>query len=195
VPLTLPLQTARLTLRDFQADDLDAIHAYAVDPLVTRYMFYGPRTFEDTRAYLERMFASQREEPRMVWELGVIHTAEKRLVGACDLTLENVDEADLGFIFARDVWGKGYATEAARTMVRAGFEQLGVSRIFSTCDVHNVASALVLEKAGLRREATLENHKFAKNQWWTSFLYGVSREEWTAEWATVHPDTANGDSA
>ena len=178
--ITLPLETARLTIRDFQADDLDAIHAYAADPLVTRYMFYGPRTFEDTRAYLERMLASQREEPRMVWELGVNQTADQRLVGACDLTLENMDEADLGFIFARNVWGMGYATEAARAMVRVGFEQLGIRRIFSTCDAANVASARVLEKAGLRREATLENHKFAKGQWWTSLLYGVSLEEWHA---------------
>ena len=188
--LRLPLQTARLTLRDFQSNDFDAIHAYASDAEVTRYMFYGPRTVEDTRAYLERMLASQREEPRMVWELGVIQTADERLVGACDLTLENMDEADLGFIFARDVWGMGYATEAAQAMVRAGFEQLGISRISSTCDVANVASAHVLEKAGLRRESMLENHKFAKNQWWTSFLYGVSREERAAL-----PDTANGDSA
>ena len=181
MPLTLPLKTARLTLRDFQASDLDAIHAYAADPLVTRYMFYGPRTFEDTRAYLERILASQREEPRMIWELGVTQTVDQRLVGACDLTLENKNEADLGFIFARDVWGLGYATESARAMIRAGFEVLGVSRIFSTCDVHNRASAHVLEKAGLRRESVIEHHKFAKDQWWTSFLYGIGREEWIAE--------------
>jgi len=92
-----------------------------------------------------------------------------------------MNEADLGFILARDLWSQGYATEAAGAMVRAGFEQLGVGRIFSTCDVANLASARVLEKAGLRREATLENHRFAKDRWWTSFLYGVSREEWAAE--------------
>ncbi len=137
VALDLPLRTARLTLRDFQASDIDAIHAYASDPEVTRYMFYGPRTLEDTHAYLERMLASQREEPRMIWELGVVQAVDGRLVGACDLTLENENEADLGFIFSRDVWRLGYATEAARAMVRAGFEQLGVSRIFSTCDVAN----------------------------------------------------------
>jgi len=48
--------------------------------------------------------------------------------------------------------GLGYATEAARGLVRAGFEQLGVARIFATCDVANRASARVLEKAGLRRD-------------------------------------------
>jgi RimJ/RimL family protein N-acetyltransferase len=56
--LGLPLRTARLTLRDFQANDVDAIHAYASDPEVTRFMFYGPRTVAETHAYLERMLAS-----------------------------------------------------------------------------------------------------------------------------------------
>lgn len=144
-------------------------------------MFYGPRTLVDTRGYLERMLASQREEPRLIWELGAVVTDDDRLVGACDLTLENTQEADLGFIFSREVWGKGYATEAARTLVRVGFEQLGLNRIFSTCDVANGASARVLEKVGLQREATLERHKYARGQWWTSFLYAVRREHWPPE--------------
>ena len=73
----------------------------------------------------------------------------------------------------------GYATEAARLLVCVGFEQLGLNRIFSTCDVANAASARVLEKAGLQREATLEQHKYARGQWWTSFLYAVRREHWS----------------
>ena len=179
--LNLPVRTARLILRDFEPNDFDAIHGYASDPEVTRYMFYGPRTVAETRGYLERMIASQREQPRLVWELGVLDVSTGRVVGACDLTLESPDEADLGFIFSREVWGLGYATEAARAMVRAGFEQLGLSRIFSTCDVENHASARVLVKAGLRRESTLEKHKYVKDQWWTSFLYSVRRDQWSEE--------------
>jgi len=144
-------------------------------------MFYGPRTLADTRAYLDRMIASQREVPRMVWELGVLQVSDGRLVGACDLTMEGPKEADLGFILSRDVWGLGYATEVARAMVREGFQQLGLSRIVATCDVLNGASARVLEKAGLRREATLEQHQYAKGTWWTSFLYAVRREQWFEE--------------
>ena len=174
--MRLPLCTARLTLRDFVPDDFIAIHTYASDPAVTRFMFHGARTPEDTREYLNRMIASQRDDPRLIWELGVVVTAANRLVGACDLTCNGRGEGDLGFIFSRDVWGTGYATEAARTMVRVGFEQLGLSRIVATCDVANAPSARVLEKAGLRRTATLDRHKYALGTWWTSFLYEVRRE-------------------
>jgi RimJ/RimL family protein N-acetyltransferase len=169
----LPLRTPRLTLRDFVPGDFDAIHTYASDPDVTRFMFHGVRTEPDTRDYLRRMIASQTEAPRRTWELAVVLTSVNRLIGACDLTCENAAEGDLGFIFSKDVWGMGHATEAARALVRAGFEQLGLSRIFSTCDVANAASARVLEKAGLQRVATLDRHQYALGKWWTSHLYEI----------------------
>lgn len=160
--------------------DFDAIRAYASDPDVTRFMFHGVRTVADAHHYLASVMATQREDPRSTWELAVVVTSVSRLVGACDLTLENVQEADLGVIFSKDAWGMGYATEAARAMVRAGFEELDLTRIFSTCDVANAASARVLEKAGLQRVATLDRHKYALGKWWTSFLYEVRRESVTS---------------
>jgi [ribosomal protein S5]-alanine N-acetyltransferase len=140
-------------------------------------MFHGVRTPADTRDYLDRMLASQHDQPRLIWELAVVETSSARLVGACDLTCENEREGDLGFIFSKDVWGMGYATEAAQAMVRAGFEQLGLTRIVATCDIANAASARVLEKAGLTRAATLERHKYALDTWWTSHLYEIHRDE------------------
>ena len=165
-------------MRDFVEGDFDAIHVYASNPDVTRFMFHGPRTIEDTRDYLDRMLASQQEEPRRTWELGVVVTTVNRLVGACDLTCDAQGDGDLGFIFSKDVWGMGYATESARAMVRVGFEQLGLTRIVATCDIANAASARVLEKAGLQRTATLDRHKYALGSWWTSFLYELRRENW-----------------
>jgi len=168
-----------LLLRDFVAADFGAIHAYSSDPEVTRFMFFGPRDEADSRDYLQRMFESQIQEPRLTWELAIVHRSDDRLIGACDLTLEDEREGDLGYMLARDAWGQGYATEAARATVDAGFEQLGLERIFATCDVDNAASAHVLEKAGLRCEALLESHKEAKGRWWDSYLYAIVRSEWS----------------
>jgi RimJ/RimL family protein N-acetyltransferase len=168
-------------LRDFVAADVDAVHAYASNADVTRFMFYGPRTEDETRSYLARVIASQSATPRTVWELAIVRHADDRLIGACDLTFERPGEADLGFILGREVWGQGYATEAARALVRAAFEQLGASRVFATCDMANHASARVLEKAGLRRETALERHIFAKGVWWTSWLYSIALGQWAPD--------------
>ena len=115
----------------------------------------------------------------MTWELAVVLSSADRVIGACDLTCETESEGDLGFIFSKDAWGMGYATEAARAMVRAGFEQLGLTRIVATCDVANIASARVLEKANLTRTATLDRHKHALGKWWTSFFYELRRDDWS----------------
>ena len=176
--LDLPLSTPRLRLRDFLPTDFQAIHAYASDPEVTRFMFYGPRDDADTMAYLQRMLQSQVEHPRRMWELAVIRRIDDRLIGACDVTLDNVHAGDLGYILAREAWGQGYASEAARAMVNAGFAQLQLERIFATCAVAHGASARVLEKAGLRRRTVLHRYKEAKGRWWDMWLYDVTRADW-----------------
>jgi ribosomal-protein-alanine N-acetyltransferase len=176
--LALPLQTSRLLLRDFVPGDFQAIYAYASDPEVTRFMFYGPRDGADTSAYLQRMLHSQDERPRRIWELAVIRRADAQLIGACDLTLADEQAGDLGYIFAREAWGQGYASEAAKAMVDVGFAQLHLERIVATCAIDHGASARVLEKAGLRRNTILRHYKEAKGSWWDMYLYEISRTAW-----------------
>jgi [ribosomal protein S5]-alanine N-acetyltransferase len=179
--LRLPIVTARLRLRDFVPVDLAAVHAFGSDPEVTRFMFWGPRDAAESRAYLDRMLASQRQRPRLVWELAVVRRANDALIGACDLTLDDDGATgDLGYLLARPAWGAGYATEIARALVAAGFEQLRLRRIFATCDIDNAASARVLEKAGLRFEARLGHHIHVKDRWWHSLQYGLDATEWRA---------------
>src|SRR5262249_7828135 len=115
-------------------------------------MFYEPRDEAETRAYLQEMHQSQNADPRPGFERAIVRRDDGRLIGACDLTLAAKREADLGYILARHAWGSGYATEAARALVDAGFSELRLTRIFATCDVANHASARVLERVGLRRQ-------------------------------------------
>jgi RimJ/RimL family protein N-acetyltransferase len=63
--------------------------------------------------------------------------------------------ADVGYLLDRHHWGNGYATEAARAVVAWAFSVPAIRRVWATCDTANVASARVLEKAGLEREGTL----------------------------------------
>jgi RimJ/RimL family protein N-acetyltransferase len=172
------MQTQRLLLRDFRSDDYEAIYSYAADPEVTRQMFYGPRDGADTREYLARVLTSQTESPRLRWELAVVDLACGQLVGACDLTLDNEREADLGYIFRRQAWGRGYATEAARAMVHAGFQQLLLERIYGVCEVSHAASRGVLAKAGLRWVQTVSRYREAKGRWWDVHVYEVRRADW-----------------
>jgi RimJ/RimL family protein N-acetyltransferase len=176
--LSLPLVTDRLVLRDVMPDDLDGIHRYASDPEVTAHMFYGPREQEETRAYVDGVIASQRDVPRRRWELAVVERRSGEVVGGCDLTMANAQESDLGYVLAREAWGQGFATELVTALVHAGFAELGLKRIFATCEITHARSQRVLEKSGLRRVRPLERTTRAKGRWWDMWLYEIRRHEW-----------------
>jgi RimJ/RimL family protein N-acetyltransferase len=178
--LTVPVRTARLTLREFVASDFDAVHAYSSDPRVTRYLFFGPRDADSTAGYLEELLASQRQLPRTRFELAVEESASGKLIGACDLSLVESNAVDLGYMLDAGQWGNGYATEIALALVDAAFFDLRVQRVISTVDVNNAASIRVLEKIGMRWEAVYRKHRRAKNRWWDCHLFTLPREVWEA---------------
>jgi [ribosomal protein S5]-alanine N-acetyltransferase len=179
--LCLPVQTARLMLRDFVAADLPALHACTSDPAVTRYMYYAPMTEAQTREYLLELLASQMQRPRMRWDLAVVRTGDGEVLGACDITCDERGGGDVGYILARSAWGQGYASEAARAMVGQGFEALGLKRIDGMCHADHGASARVLEKAGLRRHSLHPKLRAVKGESWDMLLYSRSRDSWLEE--------------
>jgi ribosomal-protein-alanine N-acetyltransferase len=174
------LETERLVLREFEESDLQAIQEYASDPEVVRYMGWGPNSEDDTRAFLKRALEQRRQQPRVEYGLAIILKAESRPIGSGGITIANLDqkEAELGCCFNRHFWGQGYATEAARTFVAFGFEELGLHRIYATCDPANVASAHVMEKIGMQREGRLREHRWRKGRWRDSYLYAILEQEW-----------------
>jgi len=185
--LQLPICTPHLQLRDFTRDDFDAVLGYSSDPKVTRYLFFEPRDRDTTAEYLDDLLASQRDRPRTRYELAVTENRSGALIGACDLTLIEPRVADLGYMLGVAHWGKGYATEVARTLIDTAFRELRAERVISTVDIRNQASIRVLEKTGMRWEAVYRKHRRAKNRWWDCHLYTLPRTVWEASGAMPQP--------
>ncbi len=137
-----PIETERLLLREFRASDETGIHAYASDPEVVRLMIWGPNTPEQTRAFLQTMLKTQEQWPRPFVELAIELKAESRMIGSIGLRVKDEPNraADMGYVLARDQWGRGYVTEAARAILDAAFRQLKLHRVWATCDPRNHAS-------------------------------------------------------
>jgi ribosomal-protein-alanine N-acetyltransferase len=176
----MELRTERLLLREFVEDDWPAVHEYGSDPEVVRFMPWGPNTEDDTRAFVARALAAQREEPRREYHAAATLLDGGRLIGACSLHLGNPlhRSAMLGYCYARASWGHGYATEAARALVGFGFRELGLHRVWASCDAENIASARVMEKIGMTREGRLRQDANLHGRWRDSYVYGVLEGEW-----------------
>ncbi|MBT0772527.1 GNAT family N-acetyltransferase [Kineosporia sp. J2-2] len=169
------LHTPRLLLRDIAPGDVDAVHAYAGDPEVCRFMVWGPNTLDDTRAFVAEQLVAAAAPDRRTHNRLIVHAGSGQVIGGIELRLESPanQRGDFGYILRRDHWGQGYATEASRAVLDLGFGQLGLHRITATCDPGNTASARVLEKSGLRREGLMRQHLRRGGQWRDSLLYAV----------------------
>jgi len=174
------IHTKRLLLRDFGENDWQAVHDYASDPKVVRYMDWGPNSEEETRGFVHRALATQKERPRRNYTLGIVLRAKNRLIGGCGIHVSNPNNREgwIGYCLNRHFWEKEYATETANALIDFGFKNLDMHRIFATCDTANTASAHVLEKSGMKREGHIREHKWTKAGWRNSFLYSILEQEW-----------------
>jgi ribosomal-protein-alanine N-acetyltransferase len=176
--LTLPIDTVRLQLREFINDDLRTVTALYCEKRVTRHMLYGPRDEASARRHLAGVLKRQQEKRRDTWELAITLAGDPTVIGACDLTLHSREEAEIGYLISPKHWRQGYATEAAAALASAAFAQLRVQRVLSTVEIHNERSLRVLDKAGLRWEATFRRYARSRKHWWDVHLYVISRDDW-----------------
>jgi ribosomal-protein-alanine N-acetyltransferase len=150
-PETIELQCIRL--RRPALSDAEAIFEYGSDPEVARYADWPIRTSVD------QVVESLRGRSAL-WESGaefywvITLPEEDRAIGGVSCRIVQ-DSAEVGFLLNRRYWGNGLATDAARAIVEWALSIPSVRRVWATCDTENLASARVLEKAGLSREGTL----------------------------------------
>jgi RimJ/RimL family protein N-acetyltransferase len=176
----LPIRTARLALRDFVEADWHDVHEYASDPEVVRDMIWGPNSEEQTREFVARTLEQQGKRPRL--QYGLVIEFEGKVVGAVRIDVQNESkrEADLGYVVHQKFWRRGIATEAARALLKFGFGQLKLHRLWATCDPSNAGSIRVLEKIGMQREGRLREHQFIKGRWRDSLLFAMLDHDWSA---------------
>jgi ribosomal-protein-alanine N-acetyltransferase len=151
------LDTERLTLREFTEQDIDDVQVYASDPLVVKHMIWGPNSIEDTKSFINMAIAMSKEETRQGFELAVVHKGSNKVIGGCGIHITSHQQGEIGYCFSHHFWGNGFATEAANALLRFGFRELALHRIYATCRPDNIGSAKVLKKVGMydRKESFL----------------------------------------
>jgi RimJ/RimL family protein N-acetyltransferase len=166
------LETVRMRLLPWQADDWLALRPIARDPEVMRYISGGePWQDEGVREFVDRQIACFAVRKFCLWRL--IHKESEQMIGFCGLQpLAETMEIETGWWLARDRWNQGLATEAAREALRDGFERAGLKRIVSIAMPANRASIHIMEKLGMRFERETTHRGFVV------VLYSVSMNDW-----------------
>ena len=175
--MTFPptLQTERLRIRPYRKADIPELLPLigTREVAATTLRISHPYTEQDARAFLELA-----KEPDKLW-LAITLREDGRQIGGIGLRLEPQHQhAELGYWLGVPYWGQGYATEAAREVLRYGFEDLALHRIFASHFQHNPASGNILKKLGMRYEGCQREHLRKWDQFVDSELYGILRREW-----------------
>ncbi|WP_372405242.1 GNAT family N-acetyltransferase [Streptomyces luteireticuli] len=178
-----PVATARLLLRPFTPEDADDVWAYQHRPDVARFMRWEPRGPERIRTVVGQMAReTELAADGDCLSLAVVEPGAGAIIGQVELVLLSAEhrQGELGYVFHPAHQGRGFAGEAALAVLRLGFDVLGLHRVIGRCHADNAASARLLERLGMRREAHLLGTEFFKGAWRDDLVYAMLRREWRA---------------
>lgn len=176
------LETERLILRPLENGDAARIQELAGEREIAANTLAIPHpyTIKDARWWIkdQRKFFARGERVDFV----MTRKEDSILVGAIGLGIDRESRrGELGYWVGKPYWNLGYASEAARTVLRYGFEVLGLNRIQAWHFKRNPASGRVLEKAGMTREGCLRQHVLKWGVFEDQVAYGIPRDEFHAE--------------
>ena len=178
------LKTERLALRRFTEADLDNLFDLDGDPEVMRFLTGGkptPREVIRNETLPRILHYYERFAGFGFW--AAIEKSTGDFLGWFEFRPPEgggPDEAELGYRLRKSAWGKGYAPEGARALIRKGFAELGVRRVVAQTMAVNTASRRVMEKVGLRYVRTSYEE-------WPDPIEGAAEGEveyalWKAAW-------------
>ncbi|MFG1945380.1 GNAT family N-acetyltransferase [Nonomuraea sp. NPDC048826] len=178
-PVTIT--SPRIGLREFTPDDVDPLLAIYGDPVVTEYMSFEPRTHDQVQRTIESVIAAAHAGERLDYSLaGLLPdgplVAFARL--AIDLGHPLQSSGQIGFALRADQWGRGLGGEVVRLLLRLGFDELGLYRVWGARDPQNQASARVMTKAGMVEEGRIRGHLHLKDGWRDSVVHSILAPEW-----------------
>lgn len=174
------LESTRLRLKEVAYKDTGNIHRLHSIPEVDEFNTLGiPGSLNDSEKLVLEMLDEQLKYPRTSYTWVIEQKENSEFVGITGLILSG-DKFRLGEIYYKllpSFWGKGYATEVARTLVNAGFERFHLHKVEAGVAVENQRSIKVLEKCGMTREGLRRKILPIRGKWTDSYHYAIVEDD------------------
>lgn len=172
------LQSVRLILRPFSMDDATRVQKLAGNKEVAKTTLGIPHPYpiEAAESWIEN-------HPKMmkngVFPFAIELKSEKLLIGTITIRINEVHKkGELAYWVGKEYWGNGYGTEAAKEMVRYGFEELKLNRIWAMAMSKNPASTKVMENVGMKKEGVLKQDIIKSGVFEDSDIYGLIKSDY-----------------
>lgn len=167
------INTERLLIRKFKEEDWHKVYEYTSNPVVMKYIPEGVLTEEEAKSFVSKNSGETAEK------FPVIFLEKNELIGHIEFHPYFGNHTyEIGWVFNPKYFNKGYASEAAKAVLKYGFEEMKLHRVIATCQPENPASYRVMEKIGMRREGYHKKCIPHGNEWWDEYYYAILEDEW-----------------
>jgi RimJ/RimL family protein N-acetyltransferase len=167
------LEGETVTLHPVEEDDAEFLQRLVNDPQVRR----GIGTVEPTSLTEEREYVESVGEGEGTQFLVRVDAERVGTIGLHDVIPTN-GNGEIGYFFAPETWGNGYATDATRTVVGHAFAERRLHKVYARAFAFNDASQRVLEKVGFEREGVHREQVFVDGDYVDVYRYGLLADEW-----------------
>lgn len=153
--------------------DVNEIHQYASDEEVSRFIGWRlMKNLDETRDHIEEML--KRESAGTHLYASVVLKATKVIIGTAMIFGfdKEANHAEIGYVFNKAYWGKGYCTEATNLMSNFAFEVLELHKLHARVVDANNGSIRVLEKNGFDLEGKLKDYFFIEGRYYDELIFG-----------------------
>jgi ribosomal-protein-alanine N-acetyltransferase len=172
------LTEGQVRLREFRADDVDALHRVYGSPAATQHLSFEPRVRDDVELLLKRIAVDALALPRSEYALAVQLCAGDDMIGMARLALGDFRSGQIGFALRPDRWRQGLGTDAVRALLRLGFAELGLHRVWGARSPLNEGSARLMTGLGMTVEGRIRDHVFVRGAWRDSIVHSILEHEW-----------------
>lgn len=144
----MKIETKRLVIEINSLEHLETTYEYFSDLEITKYTYYLPRSFNETKKFLEDAQIACKKNPQMDYEFAILYNDIH--VGSISLNLFDNEKAEIGWILNKRYHHLGIATEAAFGIINYA-KELNLKTLIAHCDTRNVLSYTLMEKIGMKR--------------------------------------------
>ena len=168
--------TDRLILRNMSEEDRNDCFAIFMNDDVCRYLPYYAWTDKEKDSKFNEKLAHDSLKEKHILDLAVEYGS--RMIGVVSAWYSTMKETvEIGYVFNKEYYKNGYATEAVFALCTYLFKEENVHRVYADTDTRNVDSYRLLERIGMRREAHFISDYYAKDEWTDSYIYGMLRND------------------
>lgn len=174
----IELETARFTLRKIEQGDIETLHSYWSDPIVTKYLNICFQTIEESQQMVNFLNSLSTTGEGMRWAIVDKHSGV--ILGSCgyhNVKAESL-RAEVGYELGRQFWGKGVMQEVMHAVLQYCFKTVGFNRMEALVTIGNSRSIHTLEELGFRAEGVLREYEFAQGKFQDQIILALLRRDW-----------------